>query len=50
MTLLTDSGVLGAGLTLALTLQPLLRGERDMGPWFSGSSLDFLCRLRLGGK
>lgn len=27
VTLLTDSGVLGVGLTLTLTPQPLLRGE-----------------------
>lgn len=49
VTLLTDSRVLGVGLTLTLTHSPFCV-ERDMGPWFSGSSPDFLCRLWLGGK
>lgn len=42
--------MLGTGLTLTLTPQPLLRGERGMGPWFSGSNPDFLCCWWLGGK
>ena len=50
VTLLIDPGVLVAELTLALTPQPLLRKERDVGPKFSGSSPDFLCRLQPGGK
>lgn len=50
MTLTTDPGVPVSELTLAPTPQPLLREARDIGPQFSGSSPDFLCRLPPGGK